>query len=233
MKTGRRFWLIWTAGALLWTAAMALAGPSDLRLSLAMVNTKSDFGWLVSRFGEWPGWALVLSGVFLLVNTARHPENGWRIYRPLAWSVLILAACQAGIVTALIKYFWGRVRFAHLDPNLTNYTPFWIPAGVGVGKSFPSGHTAMAFVCAPLPYFFFTRRMTLAGWLSLAFVLVYGGGVAWGRIVYGSHFLTDTLFSAGLALLAAPLVLKALNRKQNKKKAPTPKEPPPEVSQNK
>jgi membrane-associated PAP2 superfamily phosphatase len=205
----RTFWVLWWAGFLSWCGGLALAAPWDLSLSQRVVERSALFGLLVERFGELPGWlAIVISLVVLIRGKANRPRL--QAFRPLAWTIIVLALVSPLTVTHLLKYFWGRVRFYKLLEDFSAYTPFYIPAGVGVGDSFPSGHTAMGFVLSPIA-FFATRAKGLIGAMwSWPLVLTIGVGVGWGRILRGAHFLTDCLFSAGLALLLSALLIRWL-----------------------
>lgn len=202
------FWLCWSLGLCLWIAALVLAAPHDLRLTLAVVDRAALFGKLVSTWGEVPGWMLI-AGALATLGFGRAPDSRLRPLRPLAWSVIIQALVYPALITQCLKVFWGRVRFKHLSPGRGDYTPFYVPAGVGAGKSFPSGHVAMAFVPAVVPLFVQARAAGL-GSAAVAWLLalLLGFGVAWGRIVSGDHFLTDTLFSAGASLLLASIIVR-------------------------
>jgi len=73
---------------------------------------------------------------------------------------------------------------------------YWFQvSGLAAGeefKSFPSGHTANAFVmlayCMFVPYF----KKIKANYF-IAFALIWGGLVALSRVVLGAHFLSDVL----------------------------------------
>ena len=212
LHDGRRSRAGWALGIVSWVAALALAAPWDLQISLAVVNPQDGLGLLVWALGEAPAWALLAAsvGVLALGNRRRPALRSWR---PLARAVVLLALAYPLVATQLIKYFWGRVRFVDLAGDLSNYTPFYLPAGVGAGLSFPSGHTAMGFLPAPIPYYLAAlgRRRAALAWGVL--VLALGGVVAWGRVVVGAHYLTDTLFSAGAQLLLAPVVVGICSKK--------------------
>ncbi len=210
-----RFWLSWGLGLLVWTVAMFVGGQFDLRLSLLMIDSEAPIAQLVARYGEWPGWLAVIGAVAVLgLARRRRRDGGLAALRPLAWSVIALALCHPLAATQTLKYLWGRVRFHHLGADLADYTPFWVPAGIGAGRSFPSGHVAMSMVPAPLPFFLLSARRDLAAAAgSGVAVLLVGVTVSLGRIVGGKHYLTDTLFSVGLALLLAPLLLRWLRRR--------------------
>ncbi len=203
---GPRSRSLWLLGFVAWIAAMALAAPRDLQLSLAVVDRQDSLGRLVWALGEAPSWVL-LAACLLVLLLGNRRRRRLRALRPLAWAVVLLAVIYPLVATQLIKYFWGRVRFVDLRPDLSDYTPFYVPAGVGAGLSFPSGHTAMGFLPAPIPWFFAARGQHAAAVLSGLVVLAYGLVVAWGRIVFGAHYLTDTLFSMGVELLLAPVIV--------------------------
>lgn len=199
--------VLWFSGLGLWAAALALAAPLDLQLSLAVVDRGDGLGQLVAALGEAPSWALLALALVVLAlgNRRRRQLRAWR---PLALALVLLALIYPLLVTQAIKFLWGRVRFRDLSPDRSNYTPFYRPAGVGAGLSFPSGHTAMGFLPAPVPFFLGARGRRRAALLAWIVVLAYGLAVAWGRIVLGAHYLTDTLFSMGMELLLAPLVVR-------------------------
>lgn len=201
---GARTW--WVLGFVAWTAAMALAAPWDLQISLAVVDRQDSLGQLVWALGEAPSWVL-LAACLVVLFLGKRRRRRLRALRPLAWAVVLLAVAYPLVLTQAIKYFWGRVRFVNLAADLSDYTPFYVPAGVGAGLSFPSGHTAMGFLPAPIPFYLAARGRRLSALVCGLVVLAYGLVVAWGRMVLGAHYLTDTLFSMGAELLLAPVVV--------------------------
>lgn len=205
----RRFWQRWFAGLFVWLAAMLLAAPWDLSLSRAVVDRASGVGQLVRYLGEAPSWFLI-AGALLVLATARQRHSRLRPLLPLARAVALLTLLYPVGVTQSLKLLWGRVRFVNLGPGLSGYTPWYVPAGVGAGRSFPSGHAAMGFLPAPVPLFLAARGRRRAALLAWAALLGYGVTVAWGRVVLGQHYLTDTLFSAGAELLLAALLSRRL-----------------------
>jgi membrane-associated phospholipid phosphatase len=205
----RAFWAWWGVGLGCWAAALILTSPWDLAVSQAMVARGSAFGRLVLLFGELPGWLAVAFSVVVLI-LGRRPDSRLRRFRSLGWAFLLLAAINPLLFTQAFKFLWGRVRFVDLGPALAGYTAFYLPAGVGAGESFPSGHTAMALVLAPLPFFLVRRGHAMAGAAALGVVLAVGGTVACGRIVAGAHYLTDCLFAGGLAFLISAILVRKL-----------------------
>jgi len=207
---------VWAAGFLLWGATLFLCAPYDLQISMAVVDRTSVFGELVSFWGEWPAWAVIILSLATLIagrwGSARQQER-FGPWAPLAGTIIILALLSPTLITQCLKFFWGRVRYMHLAADLSDYTPFYVPAGVEAGESFPSGHVAMAFISVAIPFFLTAqRRSRWVKALCWVLALLYGCGVAWGRVIHGKHFLTDTLFAAGSTALLAPVILRWLRR---------------------
>jgi lipid A 4'-phosphatase len=152
----------------------------------------------VTQLGVSTGWLLGSFVVFALGWWAaeRAPDEARR-RRRADWSVrgLYVFACVAvpGLLTNLLKVLFGRSRpkllFADGDFGfhfLRFHPDYW---------SFPSGHTTAA---AGLAMAICLMRPRL--WpLGLAFTLL----VAASRFVLDRHYLSDTLFSAFLAVAAA------------------------------
>lgn len=207
----RTFWVLWLACLAAWVAAMAVAAPWDLRLSIAVADRSDLFGRIVAIYGEVPGWIAVVASVVLLIM-GRKEGSALRPYRPLAWAVLLLALIQALVITQAFKFLWGRVRFRDLGLDFLGFTPFYLPAGPGAGLSFPSGHVAMASVFAPVVFFLARLKGTPAALIALVPVLAFSLAVAWGRILAGAHYLTDCVFSTGLSFLLAALLIRRLAR---------------------
>jgi membrane-associated phospholipid phosphatase len=203
----RTFWTWWCIGAGLWVAMLAFVAPWDLKLSIWATDRSALIAKMVARYGEWPGWAIIICALFVIWH-GRDKHSRFRQLLPLAWAIFILAVIEPLLVTQTLKYFWGRVRFRNLVEGYQNYTPFYIPAGIGIGKSFPSGHVAMAFITAPIAFFLGNKLTQLKALFVWSVVILYGSLVIWGRILDGAHYLTDTLFSAGLCLLFAALLIR-------------------------
>jgi membrane-associated phospholipid phosphatase len=189
---------------------MLLLSPVDLELARSLHRPGNTFGRMVLLFGEWPGWIAVLLAALGLALGRRRPRL--REYRPLFWSVIWLALIHPLLITQGLKFGWGRVRPADLSANGSDFTPFYRPAGPGAGESFPSGHVAMSVAGAPLPFFLWRRGRARAAAVALSILLAIAALVSLGRMVAGAHYLTDCLFSAGLAFLLAPALERHLSR---------------------
>lgn len=188
-----------------WLSILFAFSPFDLQISLASIDHDNPLAQLVSTYGEWPAWLLAIASLANVII-------GWVWRRPflfrlLSRCILLHAIVGPLAVTQFLKRCWGRVRFNDLGEGFSEYTAFFIPSGPGAGSSFPSGHVAMASICLCLPWYFVLTGRRRVGLLFALPVSVYIGVVAWGRIVSGHHYLTDVLFSGGLGLLLAPLIV--------------------------
>jgi lipid A 4'-phosphatase len=124
---------------------------------------------------------------------------------------LMLALGPGLLINGIFKPFWGRPR-----PNDTipfrGQQPFLPVGDIGIsdGASFPSGHASMGFYLMAPGFLFYRRRPRLA---AAFFILGLAGGTIMGlaRIVAGSHFASDVLWSAGIVYFTG-LALAALFR---------------------
>ncbi len=132
-------------------------------------------------------------GVFLILVTlgVLDPSRRWALPRVAALSL------GAGILANVIKLLIVRTRPRAFGFEGDVWTTFgsWFPlasAGSG-GQSFPSGHTATAVGLAIALSWLYPRGRYLFAVLAVL--------VALQRIQSGSHYLSDTLVSAGLAII--------------------------------
>jgi membrane-associated phospholipid phosphatase len=99
------------------------------------------------------------------------------------------------------KALWGRVRFVHLNPDYSNFTPWYLPyQGANPGDSFPSGHAALAWLLLPLLFLVLTSSRKVK-FLTLTALVGWGILVSLGRVVMGEHYASDVLFSSGFTIL--------------------------------
>ena len=138
----------------------------------------------------------IIIGIVLLVPIVLDIRRGlrWRD-APLRVKTVLVGALILGpglLVNGILKEFWGRPR-----PWMTEEFGGWMPfveAGVMEGMcqsncSFVSGEGAGGGWLVCLTVLFPPR------WRRIAFVvlLVIGGGMAFLRVAFGAHYLSDAL----------------------------------------
>jgi membrane-associated PAP2 superfamily phosphatase len=158
--------------------------------------------WIYS-YGTLPGLALGIGG--LTIAVASLIWSRLRPYRKYGWFLAAVLALGPGLlVNGILKPQWGRPR-----PHQTvafggehAFVGVWGMSPSSLGKSFPSGHASMGFYLIAPAFFLYRRRRRLAQ----AFILMgLIGGLALGvtRILQGSHFPSDVLWSAGFVYLTS------------------------------
>ena len=162
------------------------------------------------EFGVYPAWVIGLGGLFVFFVSFFLSKL--KPYR------------DAGLFLALARHRAGfadkRRLQAVLGTSAPNQTiPFggqdeYLPVGeigrLPEGALFPSGHASMGFYLMTPAFLFYRRRPCVA---AAFFALGLAGGTIMGvaRIVAGSHFASDVVWSAGMVYFIG-LALAALFR---------------------
>jgi len=113
-----------------------------------------------------------------------------------------IAVLQLSVSQLLVQTFkplWGRVRFRDLEPGFSNFSSWYIPQGIPGNTSFPSGHTALAWML--LPAFLLCGPSPRARKLCLGLAIAWGIAVGSGRITIGAHYASDVLFASLLTVV--------------------------------
>lgn len=165
---------------------MLLGWDQPLRQTLGRFG-QNGFGWAWGESAYWMGLGGVqLSGAGLVIALALWARNlKWRgVGLGCLWAV-----AASGLLAQMVKHLVGRAR-----PR-TGLTPD-ILVGLTMDSdmhSFPSGHVTTSFA--------------LAAWLATRWphygVVFYALAVfiAVGRVISGSHYLSDVLGGMALGLL--------------------------------
>lgn len=119
--------------------------------------------------------------------------------RRWAWLTIGLGVLLLVVVATGLKLVWGRFRLYELDPTGAAFTPWYLPQGFTGHHSFPSGHTAWAWMGLPLLALVADASRRTRAWVTGA-VVAWGIAVAVGRVRYGAHFASDVTFSSGAAV---------------------------------
>lgn len=151
-------------------------------------------------------WMLagVLAGHLMLgLAKGLEEETRHKLY-PFALRIVFVYA-GAVIFPNLLKILWGRPRYRIIVSDGMSFSPWYLPQGLTFInddlKSFPSGHSAIAAVSLLSIYLPKTFE-SLKGKekLLLTISVLWTLGVMISRIVVGHHFLSDTLFGAGITI---------------------------------
>lgn len=123
------------------------------------------------------------------------------VRRSLVYLLVVLLLGPGLLVHEGLKNHSGRARPAQVDAfgGDRHFTPAFVIADqCRKNCSFVSGHAAMGFFFLALAWVLRDRRWLLYGGLI-------GGLAGLGRIMQGSHFLSDIVFSFVVVLLTAQL----------------------------
>ena len=138
-------------------------------------------------------WAAVVAPLILrMLPVTQNP----RIQRFAAVGTAFAAIVLLSVLA--LKELWGRPRFRDLSEAQTGFSMWLVPQGPNGNHSFPSGHTAFAWMMLPLITLVPQQRR---GTRRLVTVAVVGWGItcALSRVYIGAHFASDVLFSTYLS----------------------------------
>jgi membrane-associated phospholipid phosphatase len=191
---------------LLWllvgSLTVALTCPLDSQIDAVFDVTNDPLGhqiaWWFTKLGE--GWAPALVAIFLIVLYMRRhrPDVAAKIF------FVIVTGELAGLAGIIVRLFAGRTRpSAHVPQGFYGiwHHGHWI-IGQFDFSAFPSGHTCI------------TAGMAAAAWLLHrgwgTAVALFALAVAWSRVAFGSHHLSDVVASVVLAVPLAVIMEKIL-----------------------
>lgn len=133
---------------------------------------------------------------------------------------------QYGLIE-ILKNTNSRPRYRYLINSTLNtngdiFSPWWnfkpFQAKSDYFKSWPSGHTGTAAVTLTLPLVvpFFRKQFKFLKFSLTTISVLYLFFIAFCRIYYGAHFLSDVSFAILITTIIFTLIL-SLNNKINKK----------------
>lgn len=154
----------------------------------------STFSKLLFCVSAGAGFALIGIAISLKLSS-ENAEN----LRKWCFTALVCVGAVVAI-TLIIKFVWGRTRYADIINNNGTYTSWYQPQGRTGNTSFPSGHTALA-ACGFLSVPLFRCLPHLKKYTACAFAgaFAYTAVIAVLRIVGGFHFLSDVTVSVIIA----------------------------------
>jgi len=164
-------------------AAQALPGAHD----------SLSFWWFVDAYGEAPMWMVVAAAAFVYFGS--FAQARWKTFRPQLWFIFWSAIIGPGIINHGLKLLVHRPR----PGGGSGFTPLFRIGRSISNNSFPSGHTAGAFILFALVYLVPRSRPVLRTIAGLIF-LAWGTAVGLARVVWGAHYPSDVLLGALITL---------------------------------
>lgn len=171
----------------------------------------------IFEFSEsgFPGWAFGLSAlgglilfstaIFALVKLKPEQFTKWR----KQGIVLLLLVIFEILIVNVLKIVWARPRMR----SITSVEQFkhWYeingPMNSEEFKSFPSGHTANAFVMLAYTLFLPENRKPLTRNFTI-FAILWGVCTAVSRVILGAHFLSDVFVGGYVTVVVFYLLSK-------------------------
>ncbi len=210
----RRGLIVLAAEAAVLIAVTWVLTAWDLDRRISSLFYRADTGWYLANSPPWtwcyqygtiPGIVLTLAALIGWGATWMRPRlSAWR---PLMAIVLLTSLIGSGvIVNAVLKQYWGRPRPDQVQDfgGLWEYRPVHRPGTPGKGGSFPCGHCTMGYLFVSLVVFH--RRSRPLAWGGAATGIALGGLLSVTRVVQGSHFATDTIWSLGIIVLLTSIL---------------------------
>jgi undecaprenyl-diphosphatase len=120
------------------------------------------------------------TGLFIYGKVKKNPEMVWNSFESFSNQLI------NGVATTLLKTTIDRARpFVTYPDDIHKHS-------VAGSKSYPSGHTSMAFAAAT------TISLQYPKWYVIAPAFIYASGVGYSRMYLGVHYPTDVLAGAVL-----------------------------------
>ena len=153
--------------------------------------------YVLYRAAPWITASLVLGGLVVLAAGFVRNRIAWR--RHAIFLILSVVIGPGLLINAVFKDHWDRPRPREIVEfgGPLQYVRAPLP-GNESGASFPCGHCSVGFLYGA-GWWIWRKRNPLAAQASLAFGVVVGLSLGFGRMAAGGHFLSDVIWSAILA----------------------------------
>lgn len=197
--TGITLKSILSTGCFLFSFGILSAQNLDVDI-LKGINPQNpnSFVWKGATASAYPVSVGVPIGLWVTGTIKKDKETQFKAYE-MVGSLAIAAVLTEGLKVSINR---PRPYQTHSDIYPYQYEE---------GKSFPSGHTAMAFATAT------SLSLQYKKWYVVVPAYVWAAGVGYSRLYLGAHYPTDVLggaaIGAGSAFLSHWLTKKILHHK--------------------
>lgn len=163
---------------------------------------------------KYLGYILIVSIILFIISVIvmeKTSEEKLKKFRTPALLAFTLALTELLLVN-LLKVVWARPRMRSID-SFEQFKYWWQingPKNSEEFKSFPSGHTANAFVA--IAFSTFATNPKLKRNLFI-FGMVWGVVTAISRVILGAHFLSDVVFAGYFTVILFFVLEQIFNRK--------------------
>jgi membrane-associated phospholipid phosphatase len=184
---------------------------SEAARALPDAHADYSFWWLVNYYGEIPTWMVIALAALGCLGSLAVSKGRMALarFRPHLLFVICTAALGPGLLNQGMKALFNRPR----PGDGLGFLPVFVIGPAHHDNSFPSGHTAMAFVLLALVFLVPRTKTGLRALAGTGFVL-WGIAVGAARVVYGAHYPSDVLFGAGVTLIVEIILWGAVFRRR-------------------
>ncbi len=155
-------------------------------------------------------------GLLLFCLAAYRSKSAFYHYRqPLAF--LVLASLLGPLIITYLKSNthiycpWNVAEFGGPKPHIRLFDP--VPAGLGIGHCFPSGHSGLGFTFVSLYFFFLAVKPAYKFyglWAGLLMGLIFG----LAQEIRGAHFFSHDVVSLAICWFSSLFLFVIYYRKQ-------------------
>jgi len=164
----------------------------------------------------WKIINLVLGIILAIVSLyiAHTKGQNFKEFKKHAWLLIVLIFSEMMVVN-IVKGIWARPRMRSI--NSVSEFKHWYEINGWTNdnelKSFPSGHTANAFVAFAYMIFIpYIKSVKMKTYITIA--IVWGVFVSLSRVIIGAHFLSDVLVGSYITIFLFILWEKVFFRKK-------------------
>ncbi len=154
--------------------------------------------------------AIILAGASIYI--AHTKGENFKDLKKHAWLLLVLIFGEVFIVN-IVKGIWARPRMRSIS-SVSEFKHWYEINGWTNDnelKSFPSGHTANAFISLAYMIFIpYIKSIKMKTYITIA--VVWGVFVSLSRVIIGAHFLSDVLVGSYITIFLFILLEKVFFR---------------------